>query len=243
MLEFNKSSCCRVSGTILNWLRKKRVYRWRELRRVTPVSRLFGFDRGRPIDRHYIEGFLGLHVDDIHGRVLEIADNYYTAKFGGVRVTQGDILNVVSSGTGTTLVGDLATGAGIPQCAFDCMILTQTLPFIYDINGAVIQIRNALRPGGIALITLPGISQISRYDMDRWGDYWRFTDASAKRIFGEVFGPENVTVVTYGNVLAACAFLHGLAEHELAKTELDYHDRDYQLIIGVRAVRAPESEG
>jgi hypothetical protein len=73
--------------------------------------------------------------------------------------------------------------------------------------------------------------------MDRWGDYWRFTNASAQRLFSRVFGPENVTVVTYGNVFAACAFLHGLAVHELREQELDYHDADYQVIIGVRAVR------
>jgi SAM-dependent methyltransferase len=137
-------------------------------------------------------------------------------------------------------VGDLATGNGVPQAAFDCIILTQTLQLIYDIKEAAGQICKALRPGGVALVTVPGISQISRYDMDRWGDYWRFTDASARRPFAEVFGAENVAVTTYGNVLAGCAFLHGLAAHELKGEELDYHDRDYQVIIGIRAVRPLE---
>jgi hypothetical protein len=121
------------------------------------------------------------------------------------------------------------------------MILTQVLPFIYEIREAVEQIRKALRPGGTALLTVPGISQISRYDMDRWGDYWRFTDASIRRLLGNVFGAENVTIVTYGNVLSACAFLHGLAAHELKGEELEYNDRDYQVIIGARATRPPES--
>jgi hypothetical protein len=76
--------------------------------------------------------------------------------------------------------------------------------------------------------------------MDRWGDYWRFTDASAQRLFSAVFGPKNVKVVTYGNVLAACAFLHGLAVHELREAELDHNDSDYQVIIGIRAVRSVE---
>jgi hypothetical protein len=75
--------------------------------------------------------------------------------------------------------------------------------------------------------------------MDRWGDYWRFTDASARRLFAEVFGADNVTVTTYGNVLTACAFLHGLAAHELRAEELDHHDPDYQVIIGIRAIRPP----
>ncbi len=73
--------------------------------------------------------------------------------------------------------------------------------------------------------------------MDRWGDYWRFTDASARRLFGDFFGEQNVTVETFGNVLAACALLHGLAAHELSRAELDYHDPDYQVLIAVRAIK------
>ena len=96
----------------------------------------------------------------------------------------------------------------------------------------------ALKLGRVLLATFPGISQISRYDMDRWGDYWRFTDASARRLFGNVFGAENIEVETFGNVLTACAFLHGLASHELKQKQLDYHDPDYQLVITVRAVKS-----
>jgi hypothetical protein len=211
--------------------------RFGSLRRGQPISRLFGFDRGQPIDRYYIETFLAEHAGDIRGRVLEVADPGYTRKFGGTRVVRSDVLHAVAGNPDATLIGDLGTGAGIPKASFDCTILTQTLQFIYDMQDAVKTIHDALKPAGAALLTFPGVSQISRYDMDRWGDYWRFTDASAKRLFGDVFGPENVTVVTYGNVLAACAFLHGLAAHELTKAELDCHDADYQVIIGVRALK------
>ena len=48
------------------------------LRRVRPISSSFGFDRGKPIDRRYIEDFLSRHAQDITGRVLEVADNAYT---------------------------------------------------------------------------------------------------------------------------------------------------------------------
>jgi hypothetical protein len=212
-----------------------------DLRRLSPISHAF-FSRGTPVDRYYIEGFLAQNAEHIQGRTLEIADNNYTARFGGERVTRSDVLHAVSGNPAATIVGDLATGQGIPSAAFDCMILTQTLLFIFDLREAIVQIRNALRPGGVALITVPGISQISRYDMERWGDYWRFTDASARRLFSDVFGPENVTVVTYGNVLAASAFLHGIAMQELGKQELDHYDADYQVIIGIRAVRSVEHQ-
>jgi hypothetical protein len=214
--------------------------RWGSLRRPTPVSRLFGFDRGQSIDRYYIEGFLARQAADIHCHVLEIADAAYTTKFGGDRVTRSDVLHVVEGNPQATIVGNLETGEGIPEDTFDCMILTQTLPFIYDVKAALAQCRRALRSEGVLLATFPGISQISRHDMDRWGDYWRFTDLSARRLFEEAFPPAHLTVATHGNVLAAVAYLHGLAAQELKSAELDVVDPDYQVSITVRAVKTAD---
>jgi hypothetical protein len=112
------------------------------------------------------------------------------------------------------------------------------LYLFYNVRAAIANFHAPLKANGVLLATFPGISQISRNDMDRWGDYWRFTDASACRLFGEVFGAENVVVETHGNVLAACAFLHGLASAELTVKELDISDPDYQVIITVRAQKA-----
>jgi SAM-dependent methyltransferase len=227
-----------VYRPVLNWWRRPRPVRWGTLRRLTPVSRVFGFDRGLCIDRYYIENFLAHHTDDIQGQVLEIGDDAYTRRFGGERVTRSDVLHVAKGNPKATIVADLTCADHIPTDTFDCIIFTQTLLCIYDVRTALWHLHRILKPGGVMLATFPGISQISRYDMDRWGDYWRFTDASARRLFGDVFGPENVTIETYGNVLVACAFLHGLAAHELKQKELDYHDPDYQVIITVRAVKS-----
>ncbi len=228
--------------SIRTWLRRLPILGWGSFRRLTPVSRVFGFDRGQPIDRYYIETFLFRNSADIQGHILEIGDASYTRLFGGDRVAKSDVLHVTPDNPRATLVGNMATGEGIPSDRFDCMILTQTLPFIYDVQAAVVNAHSALKPSGVLLATLPGISQISRYDMDRWGDYWRFTDASARRLFGSIFGLGNVTVETYGNVMAACAFLHGLAAEELKQAELDYQDPDYQVIITVRAVKREKAD-
>jgi hypothetical protein len=209
--------------------------RFGRLRRVEPISRFFGFDRGQPIDRYYIETFMRKHATDIRGHVLEIGDPRYTRAFGDKRVTCSDVLHAVPGNPQATLVGDLVTGQGIPKGAYDCLILTQTLQHIYDIISAVTTCYTALKPAGVLLATFPGISQISRYDADRWGDFWRFTDGSALRLFGDVFGLENVTVGTHGNVLVACAFMHGMAAHELTVKELNFHDPNYQVVITVRA--------
>ena len=207
-------------------------------RRLQPVSRQFGCDRGRCLDRYYIERFLDEHAGDVRGRVLEVGENTYTRRFGGSRVTQSDILHVQAGARRATIISDLTAAPELPADRFDCIILTQTLLCIYDVHAAVRTLARILAPGGVLLATVPGISQISRYDAERWGDYWRFTTASARRLFDEVFDPANVQVASHGNVLAAVAFLHGLAVEELTAEELDYRDPDYELIITVRAVKA-----
>jgi SAM-dependent methyltransferase len=207
------------------------------LRRLTPISREFGLDRGQCIDRYYIESFLSGHAADISGHVLEIGDDSYTRRFGGARVSCSDVLNLRSGDSRTTLVGDLANSQHIASDTFDCIILTQTLQFIYDVRAALCHLYRILKPGGILLASVAGISQISRYDMERWGDYWRFTTRSARQLFEERFPAANVEVQAYGNVLVVIAFLEGLATAELRREELDHRDPDYELLITVRAIK------
>jgi SAM-dependent methyltransferase len=209
-----------------------------DLRRVTPIDSGFGLGRGKPVDRHYIEDFLRRHAADIRGRVLEVAENTYTRQFGGSRVERSDILHVDASNPRATLVGDLAGDNELPDDSFDCFICTQTLTYIYDVQRAVETIHRILRPGAVLLVTVPGISQMSPYDRDRWGEYWRFTAQSLGRLLGEPFGSENVAVEAYGNVLASTAFLQGLCVDDLRREELDHRDQRYQMLVAGRAVKA-----
>ncbi|MGH7544428.1 MAG: class I SAM-dependent methyltransferase [Gemmatimonadota bacterium] len=209
--------------------------RFGSLRRLEPISREWGFDRGRPVDRHYIERFLAAHAADIRGRVLEIGGSRYTRMFGGDRVVRSDVLHVAEGQPDVTIVADLTRTDGIAPGTFDCVIATQTLQFIYDVKAAIATLHRILKPGGVVLATIPGISKVSREDMDRWGHFWSFTTCSARRMFQEFFGPEGVSVEAHGNVLSAIAFLHGIADRELDHDELEFHDPDYEVLIGVRA--------
>ena len=211
------------------------LVRFGSLRRLKPISPYWGSERGQPIDRYYIEHFLSAQSSDIRGRVLEIGEDKYTRNFGGEQVTSSEILHVAEHRSKVTIIGDLTSADHIPADAFDCVILTQTLQVIYDVPAAIRTVYRILKPGGVALATVPGISKISRYDMDRWGHYWSFTTKSLQRLFEIVFPVENLKIEPHGNVLAAIAFLHGLATEELDKMELDYSDPDYQLLITVRA--------
>ena len=79
------------------------------LRRTRPLSDVWGFDRGTPVDRYYIERFLASRRSDIRGRVLELMDSGYTELYG-TGVTQADVLDIDASNPKATIVDDLTTG-------------------------------------------------------------------------------------------------------------------------------------
>ena len=226
----NAARAIRNSWPPVGWVR------FGSLRRVTPISRSFGYDRGTPIDRYYIERFLARQAADIRGRVLEIGDRSYTRRFGADRVTTSDVLHVASGNSQATIIGDLANAHDIPSDSFDCIIVTQTLHLIFEVQTAIETIHRILKPGGVVLATVPGISQISR---DEWRHcwYWSFTTLSAARMFAQVFQPSSIAVEAHGNVLAASAFLFGLAAREIREAELEARDPQYELLITVRAVK------
>jgi SAM-dependent methyltransferase len=238
----------RIAGVVPERIRgplRRRLRSWRKrrslaavdmgaLRRTTPISRLWGSDRGRPVDRAYIEAFLERHGGDIRGRCLELGNDNYLRRFGS-GVERTDVLHIEAGHAGVTIVGDLVSGDGLPSDTFDCIVLTQTLHEIYDVPAALRTLVRILRPGGVVLATAPGISGIIHPDAERWGDFWRFTTASMERLFADAgFDAE---VRSYGNVLSSAAFLYGLASSELTAEELAAHDPDYQLVLTVRAAR------
>jgi len=205
------------------------------LNRLEPISRIFGLDRGMPIDRYYIEVFLNNNAEFIKGRVLEVGESYYSKRYGGKRVRVLEVLHSTPENKNATLIGNLTNPATLPENQFDCFICTQTLNFIFDVQKAIEGCHYLLKPGGVLLATVSGISQISRYDMERWGDYWRFTTQSVRNLFEQVF-KGGLEIASYGNVLAATAFLQGLAVKDLPNRDLlDHQDKDYQIIIAIKA--------
>jgi SAM-dependent methyltransferase len=208
-----------------------------DLARTEPIGRDFGGERGTPIDRYYIEGFLRRNARDVAGRVLEIGESAYTRRFGAERVTRADVLDVDERNPKTTIVADLASCPELPSEQFDCIILTQTLHMIFDVHAVVANVHRLLAPGGTALATAPGISQIDAGSgRETW--FWSFTPRCLHRLFEDRFGTGAVAIESHGNVLAAVGFLHGLACEEMTRPELDRHDPLYPVITGVRAVRS-----
>jgi SAM-dependent methyltransferase len=205
------------------------------IRRTTPLSDHWGRDRGTPVDRYYIERFLAAESEAIRGRVLEVMNADYTERFGAA-VERRDVLDIDPTNAAATIVADLAAADSVPTDSFDCFILTQTLQYIYDLKVAVMHAHRILRPGGTLLCTIPAVSRIARLRLE--SEYWRATPAACSRLFGDVFVRGNVAVRSRGNVLAAVAFLVGMAAEELSPRELERDDPFFPLVVTVRATKA-----
>ena len=207
-----------------------------DLRRPTPISSHFGSERGTPIDRYYIEEFLARNADDIRGHVLEAGNNLYTLRFGGNRVERSDIISIENPLT--TIVGDLTQPGILPEAVFDCIVLTQVLQYVYDLRIGIKRLYRALKPGGILLITAPGVSQSNQ---NEWSWYWTFTVPAIQRLCEVEFGKNAVSVEAHGNVFAATAFLYGIAAEEVSISELSPDDANYPVIVAARAIRRKDA--
>ncbi|MCP9889430.1 bifunctional PIG-L family deacetylase/class I SAM-dependent methyltransferase [Cyanobium sp. ATX 6A2] len=207
-----------------------------DLARVEPISRWFGYDRGTPIDRPFIEQFLHQHRQDIRGRVLEIGDDSYTRKFGDDRVSHRDVLHVKEGALGSTIIGDLSHAPQIPDNTFDCLILTQVLVCIFDLPSTITTIYRILKPGGVVLVTVPGISNI---DKGEWHDYWMwsFSPNALRKLLMLKFPPHDIEVTSRGNVFSAISFLEGLCTEDLQDFPEADDDPHYPLTVLGRAVK------
>lgn len=213
---------------------------WGDLRRVDPISRDWGYDRGTPIDRRYIEEFLAAHSSDVSGFVLEVQEDDFTRRFGGPRVARSDVVDIDDANPRATLVTDLRAAVAVSEAQFDCLILTQTLHVIDDMPAAIGECHRILKPGGVLLATLPSASRVClEYGED--GDLWRLTPAGSRALFERAFGPDNVEVTAYGSVLTNVAFLHGFACAELTDQEFESTDPYHPVLVGVRARKQPRS--
>jgi hypothetical protein len=203
--------------------------RFGDFARVKPISADYGSDRGTPLDRYYIEQSLEQHSGLVRGRILEVGGQNYTRRFGADKVVWSDVLDINPLNPLATIVGDLGVLGALPECTFDCIILTQTLQLIYNLDNAMENLYRALAPGGALLITVPGISPIGPEELRYW--YWSFSELSLKILLSSRFGESNLQVQSYGNVFAAICFLTGLCLPEVGTERLDYKDESYPITI------------
>jgi len=206
-----------------------------DLRSTKPVSAVWGLDQGTPVDSYYVEQFLETHKNDISGQVVEGISSQFTQRYGH-NVQKRDILDIDKDNSKATIITDLAAADNVEPNLFDCFIFPQRLHLIYDMEAALHHARRILRPGGVLLATVPTISKINSKSKVR-DDYWRLTASSCQRMFGDVFGTDNITVHSYGNVLTSITNLAGIVQEQLTEEDLNDHDEYFPVVIGIRAVK------
>lgn len=202
-------------------------------RSLNPISNKFGFDRGKPVDRYYIETFLKDSQRHIKGHCLEIHDNKYTLIYGKNEVTKSDVLDIDTNNKFANIYGDLRKLDNIKDNTYDCLLITHTFGMIDDYESAIKECWRILKPSGTLIATVSSIGPI--YDIEN--NFWRFTEASIKYIFKKYFNKNSLYIRSYGNIFSAQAFWVGLSTEELNNQELNYNDPRFSVIIAVRATK------
>jgi hypothetical protein len=203
---------------------------WGGLRRQHPLSEQWGFDRGQPIDRYYIENFLASHADLVQGRCIEVMSADYIRRFGGDRVSLCDVVDINPHNARANIFGDLVDPSTLRPDFYDCFILTQTLPVIYDGRALIRNCYAALKPGGTMLVTAPCLCRYSPHPED----YWRLTDRSLTRLIADNTDCDDFEVEAHGNLVASIAFMMGMASVELTQEELDFQDARFPIMVAAR---------
>lgn len=206
-------------------------------RKTRPISAVVGSDRGRPVDRFFIERFLEQNADRIRGAVLEVKDRFYTTHMGGNRVTRSDVVDANAANPDATIHSDIRNFKEIPDESYDCFILTQVLQYIDDLDAAVRSSHRILKPGGCLLVTVPTLGKLDGFEDNVAGNYWRFTADSARYLFGKTFDPANLTIEGWGNLLVATSFLQGMAVEDLPRHKLLMADPRFTCGVTIRAVK------
>lgn len=193
---------------------------------LDPVSRLFGNERGTPIDRYYIENYLKNASKDIDHTdlILEVGEDTYSKRF--FPCSRHDVLDY-SRGM------DLTKQETLPKDKYDVFICTQVFHQIFEIRKALEGAYYLLKKGGVMLATVCGnITKIARND--EYEHYWGFTKKSIELLAKEVF-KDNVQVENYGNSAIATAFIQGISLEEINWQLLDKKDEEFTICLSITA--------
>lgn len=209
--------------------------RWGNLRRTRPFSDRYGVDRGPVIDRHYIDRFIAEHATDLRGHVLEVAEGRYARVHAGA-ITELDILDIDPRNDQATVIVDLDDAGSLPRRTYDCIVLTQTLQYLFEPAVALTNLWEALAPGGVLLLSVPATARVDRDLAER--DAWRVLVPGLEHLLQQTCVGGEITVISAGNLLSSIAFLLGLAADELEADELAGNDPHHPLVTCAR-VRRP----
>lgn len=203
------------------------------LRRLAPAA-----GARYPIDRWYSDAFLrrqagisGYVAGDLAGSVLEVVP---PGGGGGPPLTERLGVRGSLGAVRRLTLPEVLEGAHAPA-GDDAVTCCLGLQFALDPRAAVRVLAGLVAPGGVLLVTVPGIGPLATTD-GGWPDRWRLTPLALRRTLETALPPETVTVQSFGNVLTATAHLYGLGADDLRRRERELHDPDYPVVVAARAL-------
>lgn len=115
---------------------------------------------------------------------------------------------------------------------FDIIISTCTLAFTKNPFAAVKSYERILKPGGTLIGAEPFLMQISEWDYDEYGEYFRFTDLGLRQLISSSFkSPAIVKVAALGNRQTTLAQFHGLVLEDGIQN-MARHESKYATLFG-----------
>ena len=208
--------------------------RWGNLRRTIPFSATLRI-RARPADRSVLSApFPERASRRITGDVLEVQS---TELHGALRphLTRTDSFDIEPRFNPTYLCDFAHCGGVIPDRAYDCLLLPNTLPHFRELDRCLAHALRVVRPGGTILASAAGLLPLT-------GDvpeYWRLTPDGWREKLGAAWPGATLEIAGHGNCLAAMAAQLGLALEELTDAELEVHDPRFPVLTTI-AARLPQ---
>jgi SAM-dependent methyltransferase len=200
---------------------------WGDLRRPQPLCQFFGFMRGTPIDRYYLDQFIKSIQKEVSGITLEIGGEKTNQELYGFKLTtEYRVLDL--PGWSDDIVGDATNPEAVSDNSFDSIIIFNVLEHCENPQAVVDNIYKWLKPGGRAFAMVPCTQRIHPTPRD----YWRPMPDGLQVLF-KAFHEKKVT--TYGNITTVIASFHGIAVEELTTAEMDFTHPDYPVVACIVA--------
>lgn len=201
-----------------------------------PLTRNFGFYRGTPIDRYFINKWIYDFLDEIDSgnklKGIEIGGfdylKYNSKKYLANELVPKRELKKSKDSLCINLNEPINKDFKLKE-KYDFVICTQVLHVLEnDINGLRI-IYKLLKKGGLIIGSTAGtINPISIYDYKRWGCYRGYSDQGLKSIL-EKTGFE-CQIETFGNFALAYEILNGAVVEDIDQSLFKENDEIFQIL-------------
>jgi SAM-dependent methyltransferase len=203
---------------------------WGDLRRLVPLCPRFGFSRGTPIDRYYLDRFVERIRPEVTGDVVELGGRDSNREsYGLIGATRYRGLDQRARSS-VSLAGDAHDSSILPERSLDAVLAFNVLEHCHSPWLVAENMGRWLRPGGKAFCMVPSAQRLHRMAED----YWRPLPAALPLLFT---GFSATRLEVFGNPLTTLAALLGIAVEELSQRELDATHPDYPVASCIVATR------